>query len=460
MRSVCTIAFVCVAAFTSPLAASAQSDQKDSASMVAVSPAQISALRWRHVDLPHEPHHGQPVGAPVGGPGAKDSPALKSVEGSQVRSVAEDPLRKGLLFAGTDRGVYVSFDRANHFQSLQLNMPAASVRHLFIQQNALFAGTEGHGLWIIDDLAPLRQIGADSVDAPSFLFKPSPVMRASNPASGAAPAELVFYYELKSAPARELTLEIHDSHGKSVRRFTSFAGKTAAAEDAAAKSASQKSSILSKNIGLNRFAWDLRSADGGFIEPGQYEAIFIGNDSLMKQPVSISIDSRTPELQALELKRIDSGITASATAIDQMTNLRNAIADRVRTIHTEKPSGKAAATQRLEHGQESAAALHDLDSKVTKIFDGDAVTPGLLAVHRGLSQARIAIQAGMIPDPVNPSCSALETNLAAWRDLDAHAVPETSTLIAKSSLAALPTATVMSIMAMPQESSASGGCAP
>jgi hypothetical protein len=98
--------------------------------------------------------------------------------------------------------------------------------------------------------------------------------------------------------------------------------------------------------------------------------------------------------------------------------------------------------------------------KVTKIFDGDAVTPGLLAVHRELSQARIAIQAGMIPDPVNPSCSALETNLAAWRDLDAHAVPETSTLIAKSSLAALPTATVMSIMAMPQESSASGGCAP
>ena len=102
MPRLCVIAFVCMTAFASPLVASAQSDQKAPTSEVPVNPSQISAMRWRHVDLPNEPHPGQPVGAPVGGPGAKDSPALKSVEGSQVRSVAEDPLRKGLLFAGTD----------------------------------------------------------------------------------------------------------------------------------------------------------------------------------------------------------------------------------------------------------------------------------------------------------------------------------------------------------------------
>jgi hypothetical protein len=446
MRSICTVVFVWITAFASPLVAFAQSNQKDSPPMTAVNQAEIAALRWRHVDLPHESHHGEPSGS-------NSAPTLKAVEGSAVHAVAEDPVRKGLLFAGTERGVYVSFDRGNHFQSLQLNMPAASVRYLFIQQNALFAGTEGHGLWILDDLAPLREIDSDSANAPSYLFKPTPVMRASHPVTGAAPAEVVLYYELKSAPARELTLEIHDSHGKSVQRFTSFAGKTA--------STGQESAILSKNVGLNRFVWDLRSADGGLVEPGQYEAVLIGNDSLMKQPVIVSVDLRTPESRAAELERLDSGIAASATAIDQMTNLLNAIADRLHTLDSEKLPGKEAAAQRLEHGQESAAALHDLDSKVLKILNGDAAAPGLLALHRELSQARIAVQAGMIPDSVNPPCSALESSLAAWRDLDSHAVPETSTLIAKSSLAALPTATVMSIMAMPQESAVTGsGCSP
>jgi hypothetical protein len=443
MRSICTFAFVCLAAFTSPLTASPQTLPKDSVPATAIDPSEYSAMRWRHVDLAPDSLHGN-LGS------SNPSARIAELVDSKGYAGAPDPIRKGLLFSGTPHGVFVSFDGGNHRQSLQLNMPPLDVHFVFFQQNALFATVKGQGVWILDDLEPLRKVGYDSEGAPSYLFKPAPFRRAAE-ANSTAPAAAVFYYELKSAPPHDITLEIHDSQGKSVRRFTSFPGKSSSVPDAA--------TLLSKNVGLNRFVWDLHFAPGGpLVEPGQYEAILIANDSLMKQPVTISLDSRTPETQAAELKRIESGIAESGTAIHQMNQLISAIADRLHTLHTEKSPGDEVAAQRLAHGEESETALRDLNFKVAKILDGSAATTGLLEIYRKLSQAEIAAKAGMDPDPLDSSCTALGESRAAWRDLDAH-VPETSTLIAKSSLAALPTATVMSIMAMPSESSITG-CAP
>jgi hypothetical protein len=454
MRCTCMIAFACVAVFASPLAAPLQAAQKDSPAMAAVDPLQYSAMRWRHVDLAG--------GSPCGNLSDSNAePTITSIEGYVVRVLIEDTQRKGLVFAGTGHSVYVSFDNVGHWQSLQLNMPASDIRCLFFQQNALLAGTGDHGLWVLDDLAPFREIGSDSAEAPAYLFRPSGAVRVSSPAPAAPPAGAVLYYELKSVPANEITIEIHDSQGNSVRRFTSVAAKTDLPTDGAAKSSILESAQLSKNVGLNCFVWDLRFAPAApgpaaaFVEPGQYEAILIANGSLMKQAFSVTVDSRMPESQATELKRIDSGIAAGATVIDQMTNLQNAIADRLHTLHSEKSPGKQAAAQRLAHGEESTAALRDLDSRVAKVLAHE------IGIHRELFHAKLATQAGILPASVKPACAALKENLATWRSLDSDAVPATSNLIAKSSLAALPTATVMSIMAMPQESpAASSGCVP
>lgn len=454
MGCTCMIAFACVTVFASPLAAPLQAAQKDSPAMGGVDPVQYSAMRWRRVDLAGD--------APCGNLSDSNAePTITSLEGSAVRVLIEDRERRGLVFAGTGHAVHLSFDNGGHWQSLQLNMPASDIRCLFFQQHALLAGTGDHGLWVLDDLAPLRQIGSDSAEALAYLFKPSPVTRMSDPVAAAAPAGAVLYYELKSVPANEITIEIHDSQGNSVRRFTSFAAKTDPPTDGAAKSSILESAQPSKNVGLNRFVWDLRFAPAApgsaaaFVEPGQYEAILIANGSLMKQSFSVTVDSRTPESQATELKRIDSGIAASATIVDQMTNLQNAIADRLHTLHSEKSPGKQAAAQRLAHGQESSAALRDLDSRVAKVLAHE------IGIHRELFHAKLAAQAGILPASVKPACAALKESLAIWRDLDSDAVPATSNLIAKSSLAALPTATVMSIMARPQESPAAGSpCVP
>src|SRR5437660_1615064 len=98
-------------------------------------------------------------------------------DGAPVDAVREDPKRKGLLFAGTERQVYVSFDDGDHWQSLRLNMPATSIRDLIIKDDDLVAATHGRGFWILDDITPLRQMAAPVAQATAFLFKPQTAIR-------------------------------------------------------------------------------------------------------------------------------------------------------------------------------------------------------------------------------------------------------------------------------------------
>ncbi len=126
-----------------------------------------------------------------------------------VNTVREDPERKGLLFAGTERTVYVSFDDGDHWQSLRLNLPATSIRDLVIHQDDIVVGTHGRSFWILDDITPLRQIGSFNSDA--YLFAPQltyRVRRSNNtdtplppeePAGQNPPDGAVIDYVLKSA---------------------------------------------------------------------------------------------------------------------------------------------------------------------------------------------------------------------------------------------------------------------
>jgi hypothetical protein len=150
-----------------------------------------------------------------------------------IHTIKEDPVRRGLLVAGTERGVHVSFDDGDNWQSLQLNMPATSMRDFEIYGNDLIVATHGRGFWIIDDISPLRQLGDAVRRYDAYLFKPADAInfiegtdngtplqkdepQAENPPDGA-----VIDYYLKRPPSTPVVIEILDAAGVVVQTFSS-----------------------------------------------------------------------------------------------------------------------------------------------------------------------------------------------------------------------------------------------
>src|SRR4029077_4837510 len=141
-------------------------------------------------------------------------------DGKNVNAVREDPKRKGLLFASTERQVYCSFDDGDHWQSLRLNMPATSVRDIVIKDADLVAATHGRGFWILDDISPLRQLDAATARANATLFRPSVAYRVrwdtntdtpippDEPAGKNPPEGAIVDYYLSSAASSAVTLEV------------------------------------------------------------------------------------------------------------------------------------------------------------------------------------------------------------------------------------------------------------
>ena len=147
--------------------------------------------------------------------------------------VREDPKTKGLLFAGTERETYVSFDDGDHWQSLRLNMPASSIRDLIIHEDDLIVATHGRGFWIPDDITPLRLLNDKVASSAAFLFKPQTAVRVrwnmnsdtplppDEPASPNPPDGAILDYYLGPDTSGAVTLEILDGAGVLVRRYAS-----------------------------------------------------------------------------------------------------------------------------------------------------------------------------------------------------------------------------------------------
>ena len=188
-----------------------------------------------------------------------------------VQAVRADPVRAGLLYAGTETGVYVSLDDGDHWQSLQLNLPVVSVRDLAVHGRDLIAATHGRSFWVLDDLTPLRQLSDTALRAPVYLFAPAPAVRLRRSVSNDTPlppeephgtnppAGAVIDYLLRAVPEGPLTIEIHDARGGLVRRYSSDDRPTPPAE--APQIADEwlpRFEPPTRNVGLNRFVWDLR----------------------------------------------------------------------------------------------------------------------------------------------------------------------------------------------------------
>jgi hypothetical protein len=277
-----------------------------------------------------------------------------------VNAVREDPLRKGLLYAGTERGVSVSFDDGDHWQSLQMNLPVTSVRDIDVHGNDLVIATHGRAFWVMDNMTPLRQ----TVDATPFLFKPATALRerpagftgtpmpkdealAPNPPFGA-------YIDYVGSGASTI-LEIFDANDQLVRRYSTedrrpapdLARLTTAPEWFVAPS------HLETTPGMHRFVWPIRYAapagvgvrrgggEGVWAPPGNYKVVLTVGDRKLTQPLTVTPDPRInlpasayAEQFALA-KQIEQTRAAIAAAMQEATALtkdKPDLAERVKAI--------------------------------------------------------------------------------------------------------------------------------
>ncbi len=245
-------------------------------------------------------------------------------DGTFVRAVREDPKKKGLLYAGTERGVFVSFDDGARWRSLQINLPITPVHDLVIKNNDLVVATHGRAFWILDDVSPLRQF-ADSVAAEDVhLYQPATAYRIH---SGDAPARFVFagknppigaviYFYLKQAPKpeakQEVKIEILDAAGSVIRTYSS--SKASPLEEPLDPDDKKPQKQIKLEDGLNRFVWDLHyeganrvpgyylweyndGAKGPLALPGNYQVRLTANGKSLTAPFEVKLDPRvkTPQ---------------------------------------------------------------------------------------------------------------------------------------------------------------------
>jgi len=263
-------------------------------------------------------------------------------EGSYVHAVREDPKRKGLLYAGTETGVWISFDDGARWQKLQLNLPTVPIHDLVIKDDDLVLATHGRSFWILDDVSPLRQVDAHTMDSDAVLFRPRPAYRLRmpdqvdkrQPAGENPPVGAILYYSLRSAPKDEIKLEILDGQGNVVKSYSSV--KKAEVQGPSEWPDVQKpSEVLPAEAGLNRFAWNLRW-DDPVIVPGSFYEADIPPKGAMALPgtyqVKLTVGGKSLTVP-LELKVDPRGAVTSAE-LEKQFDLERKIGQRLNSLHT------------------------------------------------------------------------------------------------------------------------------
>ncbi len=254
-------------------------------------------------------------------------------DGSFVRAVREDPKKKGLLYAGTERGIFVSFDDGAHWRSLQNNLPITPVHDLVIKNDDLVVATHGRSFWILDDVSPLRQFADSVAQEAVHLYQPATAYRVH---TGEAPARLSFagknppngaviYFYLKEAPkpkdrpetkeqakTDEVKIEILDAAGNVIRKYSS--GKSEPLDEPLDPDDKKPEKQIKPEEGLNHFVWDLHydeanrvpgyflweyndGARGPLALPGNYQVRLTANGKTATAPFEVKIDPRvtTPQ---------------------------------------------------------------------------------------------------------------------------------------------------------------------
>ncbi len=223
--------------------------------------------------------------------GATWKEIVRGLPDRPVNVVREDPVRRGLLFAGTELAVYVSFNDGEDWRPLRLNMPATSIRDLVIHEDDLVIGTHGRSFWILDDFSPLRQLTAETASAPAYLFAPRATYRLDRdantdtplppeePAGKNPPDGAILYFNLNAAAA-PVTLDTLDSIGRTVRRFSS--SERPEPPDPSVNVPTywiRPFQALPASAGMHRFIWDLHAAHQGAKGDFEYPISAIYHDT-------------------------------------------------------------------------------------------------------------------------------------------------------------------------------------
>jgi hypothetical protein len=255
-----------------------------------------------------------------------------------VNSVREDPQRKGLLFAGTERQVCFSLDDGDHWQSLRLNMPCSSIRDLVIKDNDLVVGTHGRSFWILDDITPLRQLTTESFSQQIILFAPASAYRVrwnmypdtplpqEEPAGENPPDGAIIDYYLATKASGGVSLDILDAEGKQVRHYTSSDTLYKVGDVNIPLYWIRPQQILSNEPGSHRFVWDLHyqplnvppsysiaaiygntapDYTSPWVMPGNYTVRLTIGDETFSKPLEVKMDPRVTTANVELQKQFD-----------------------------------------------------------------------------------------------------------------------------------------------------------
>jgi photosystem II stability/assembly factor-like uncharacterized protein len=336
-----------------------------------------------------------------------------------VNAVREDPARRGLLYAGTERGVYVSFDDGGHWQALRLNLPPTSVRDLVVHDSDLVVGTHGRGFWILDDITPLRQAAEAAAAPDAYLYRPAGAVRVrwnentdtplpiDEPAGQNPPDGAILDYYLPRA-AGTVVLEILDRTGTVVRRFSS--ADTVPPPDSDANIPSwwmRPPRAPGAGAGMHRFVWDLhypppaavrheypiaavyrdtpREPRGPWVLPGRYTVRLTVGGRTLTRALRVTMDPRVAvparglERQLALAVRIVDALRRDSTALAGLRGLRGDLG-RAR----EQAGATARATEldsldrqaaELEGGEAGLARLNGRLVELYNVIEGADVEP-------------------------------------------------------------------------------------
>jgi photosystem II stability/assembly factor-like uncharacterized protein len=390
-------------------------------------------------------------------------------DGAYVRSVREDPKRKGLLYAGAETGPYISFDDGAHWQRLQLNLPTTPIADLEIHGDDLVAATHGRSFWILDDVEPLRQANRQMAGSDVVLYKPQAALRLHlpeavnrrQPAGDNPPPGAIVDYYLKSKPEGEITLDILDARGNLVRHHSDREKTTGGEQPPEWPDQEKPAEIIPADAGMNRFAWDLRYESpvkvpgafyagigprGPLVLPGTYTVRLTVAGKSYTAPLEVKLDPRV-KIFAADLQKqfdlamkIQERIVQMHDAINQIRNLRSQLVTLKKWAGDTAPAKAiAAATDRVE--KEMAPVEGLLMQVKMKSSEGNLRYPNMLNeqfdTFRASVQGADAAPTQQQLEVFNGLSRRLDEQLAKWKEISAREVPALNELMKREGVPAL-----------------------